>query len=75
MTSSGIVVTLLLDGRTAQFGFKLPLNLATIDDPVYQFTKNSGMKEVFRKCQLIIWMNASWRMKKHWKSSTKVFRI
>ncbi|XP_013772071.1 uncharacterized protein LOC106457225, partial [Limulus polyphemus] len=55
VASSGIAATLLPGGRTAHSAFKLPLDLATNDEAVCKITKNSGMGEVFKKCELIVW--------------------
>ena len=41
VASSGIATTLLSGGRTAHSAFKLPLNFATNDTPVYNISKDS----------------------------------
>lgn len=55
VASSGIAATLLPGGRTAHSTFKLPLDLAANDEAVCKINKNSGMGEVLKRCQLIVW--------------------
>jgi ATP-dependent DNA helicase PIF1 len=52
-TTSGVVASIMLEGRTAHSRFKIQL---TIDDgAVCSFTKQSRTTELLRKASLIIW--------------------
>ena len=55
MASSGIAATLLEGGRTAHSAFKLPLDLARIQDPVCNISKGTGKAELLKRCKLIVW--------------------
>ena len=59
VASSGIAATLLVGGRTAHALFKLPLNLATISEPMCNIRKNSSLAEVLRAAKLIVWDEVS----------------
>lgn len=59
VASCGIAVTLLHGGQTVHTAFKLPLNLTTNDEPVWDITKNSGIAENLVDCSLIIWDKAT----------------
>ena len=52
VASSDIAATLLPGGRTAHSAFKLPLDLATNDEAACKITKDSGMEEVSKRCEL-----------------------
>ncbi|XP_048514961.1 ATP-dependent DNA helicase RRM3-like [Athalia rosae] len=55
VASSGIAATLLDRGRTAHSAFKLPLNIQSNPDAVYNIKKQSSMATVLKQCKIIIW--------------------
>jgi ATP-dependent DNA helicase PIF1 len=56
-STSSVVASILLGGRTTHSRFKIPL---TIDDgAVCSFTKQSGTTKLLQKASLIIWDEAS----------------
>lgn len=50
-----LLATLLTGGRTAHSAFKLPLNLASTDNPTCNITKDSEKAKVLKNCTLIVW--------------------
>jgi hypothetical protein len=64
VASSGIASTLLRGGRTVHSAFKLPLNLAHGDRPVYDISKGSGQAKVLKQCTAIIWDKCTMAHKK-----------
>ena len=59
VASSGIAATLLDGGRTAHSAFKLPLDLAKRDDPTCNIARGTAKAELLKKCQLIVWDEAT----------------
>ncbi|GBL80688.1 hypothetical protein AVEN_225338-1 [Araneus ventricosus] len=55
VASSGIVATLLTGGRTAHSAFRLPLNLANMETPTCNISRNSGKRKILKDCKLIVW--------------------
>lgn len=55
VASSGIAATLLTGGRTAHSVFKLPLNLANIESPTCNISRDSLKAKVMQECKLIVW--------------------
>lgn len=64
VASSGIAATLLEGGRTAHSLFKLPLNMATNDNPMCNIPKQSATSKLMQECSLIVWDESSMSHKK-----------
>ena len=64
IASSGIAATLMAGGRTAHSALKLPLNIATDENPVCNISKNSGQAQVLKLCKLIVWDECTMAHKK-----------
>ena len=62
--SSGIAATLLSGGRTAHSTFKLPFDLSSSEDFVCNITKNSGIGELIKRCDFIVWDECTMANKK-----------
>ena len=72
--SSGIAATLLPGGRTAHSTFKLPLDLTNKDDPVCNISTNSGIGEVLKRCDLIVWDECTMAHKKALEALDRTLR-
>lgn len=55
VASSGIAATLLQNGKTAHFAFKLPLFSSDIGTPVFYISKQSSKGRRLQECSLIVW--------------------
>ena len=55
VASSGIAATFLHNGRTAHARFKIPLDLGAITDPSCNIDLSSGLADLLRSTQLIVW--------------------
>ena len=53
VASSGIAVTLLLNGRTAHSIFKIPIKIN--ENSICSIKRNSKEAEQFRNCKFIVW--------------------
>lgn len=72
--SSGIAATLLDGGRTAHSTFKLPLNIATVENPSCNITKHSGDGQVLKQCKLIVWDECTMAHRKSLKALDATLR-
>lgn len=54
VNSSGVAATLLPGGRRAHSTFKRPLDLANNDKPLCGISKNSGMGQILKRCEVIV---------------------
>ncbi|XP_055522853.1 ATP-dependent DNA helicase PIF7-like [Wyeomyia smithii] len=59
IASTGIAATLLAGGRTAHSALKLPLNLQINEAPSCNISKSSGMGNILRTCEIIIYDECS----------------
>lgn len=64
IASTGIAATLLDGGRTAHSALKLPLNLQINETPNCNISKSSGMGNILRQCEIIIWDECTMTHKK-----------
>lgn len=55
VASSGIAATLLPGVRTAHSTFKLPLDLTTTEEPMYNVSRGSSTSNSMKKADLIVW--------------------
>jgi hypothetical protein len=74
VASSGIAATLLAGGRTAHSSFKLPLDMATNENPTCNITRSSGAGRLLQECRLIIWDECTMSHKRAYEALDRTLR-